>query len=113
LPMPKAHGPDLYPLPNRSVRVRNAGAGPRRALAKLDLDLSNFCPTADGLFQPIPSGHQPDGPDEYASPHRRSSVAGGLDTHRPQAQHRARTLEYPNPGSESTKRRTAHTERRA
>jgi hypothetical protein len=36
VPTQNAHGPDFYPRPNNSVRVRTAGAGPSRALAQLN-----------------------------------------------------------------------------
>lgn len=83
---------DFHPLPNNSVRVRTAaGAGPQRALT--DLDLRPKIRTQQPVACP--------GKSSFKGFYQRVRVS----PHKPQAQHRARTLEYPNQAAESTKSR--------
>jgi len=85
-------GPDFHPLPNKSVRVRTAaGADPQRALTDLDLRLKAR------IQQPMACS----GKSSFGGSTSRVQV----NTHRPQAQHRARTLEYRNLDAESTESR--------
>jgi hypothetical protein len=47
----------FHPLPNKSVRVRIAGAGPRKGFGRAGFahhSASNLNPAAGSLFQPIP-----------------------------------------------------------
>jgi hypothetical protein len=98
----QSHGPCFHPLPNNPVRVRTAGADPQRAMARLD----NLKPASNCLL-PVPADpsevNQPD-PGEPTISSATKFFAGG-PTHRAQAQHRARTLEYPIQVAESTKSR--------
>src|ERR1035438_1925368 len=89
LPTPKAPGL-FYPRPNKSVRVRTAGASPQGTLAQLN---SHKNCTFSSRW-PAP-----------ANATKASTSRVRVKKHRPQAQHRARSSEYPNLDPESTKTR--------
>jgi hypothetical protein len=105
VPTQNAHGPNFYPRPNKSVRVRTAGAGPSRALAQ---------PNPHALLRtqpPVACSSRPPkrGINQSVRVCKNHPIdknkSMGTTAHRPQAQHRARSSEYPNPAPESTKSR--------
>jgi hypothetical protein len=59
--MQNAHGPDFYPRPNKSVRVRTAGAGPSRALARPNPLAVQRTQQPVACSSRPPTGHRPAG----------------------------------------------------
>jgi hypothetical protein len=93
LPAPNERTGQISTLPNKSVRVRTTGAGPQRALARPGSHLAKL---ESSSRQPVPADPREIRPGRPVGTVR-------IYTQGPQAQHRARTSEYPNQASESTK----------
>jgi hypothetical protein len=99
-PTQNAHGQFLLPTSKQFCSGENCGELALKGFGHAEPRLSKPRPEADGLCRAASSGaYQPD-PDNRLN---EENLPLRTRTHRSQAQHRARTPEYPKPDSESTK----------